>query len=66
MIDDPIVEEVHRIRAERLAECDDDLDKYMDRLKEREAEAQERLIQSVEELRARRYPSSFVRKRGLR
>jgi hypothetical protein len=44
MIEDPIVEEIHRIREQLLEECGGDLDKYMDRLKELEKQHPERLI----------------------
>jgi len=32
MLNDPIVEEIHRIRDKMLAECGGDMEKYMDRL----------------------------------
>ena len=53
MTEDPIVDEVHRTRARLLAECDGDLDKLMDRLKEHETRDQDRLVKSAEELKAR-------------
>ena len=34
MIDDPIVEEIHRIRDRMLAECGGDFGKYMDGIRE--------------------------------
>ncbi len=51
MRDDPIVEEVHRTRKRLLAECDGDLDKYMDRLRHSESRDRSRLVESVEELK---------------
>lgn len=53
MTDDPIVDEVHRIRAKLLAECGGDLDKYMDRLQELERTQPGLLIKSADELRSR-------------
>jgi len=44
MLNDPIVEEVHRIREKMLAECDGDLDKLLDRLKEAEEQDRDRLV----------------------
>ena len=44
MIDDPIVEEIHGVRAKILAECDGDLEKLMDRLAQREAVDSDRLV----------------------
>lgn len=52
MIDDPIVEEVRRTRARLLAECDGDLDKLMDRLRQRESEEECYFVNSPEELKA--------------
>jgi len=53
MTNDPIVDEVHRTRAKLLAECDGDLDKYMDRLQKLERTEQHLLIKSVDDLRSR-------------
>ena len=36
MNDDPIVEEIHQIRARLLAECNGDLDQLLDRYKQSE------------------------------
>ena len=36
MNDDPIVEEIHQIRARLLAECNGDLDRLLDRYKQSE------------------------------
>lgn len=44
MMKDPIVEEVHRIREKMLAECDGDLDKLLDRIKEAESRDRDRLV----------------------
>jgi hypothetical protein len=52
MKDDPIVEEVHQTRRKLLAECDGDLDKYMNRLLRGEEEHRGRLVKSVEQLKA--------------
>jgi hypothetical protein len=41
---DPIVEEVREARAKLFDECDHDLDKLMDRLKEQERQDQARLV----------------------
>jgi hypothetical protein len=54
MREDPIVAEVHRIRAEIMAECDNDLKKYFEMLKAGEREHPERMV-SPEEFR-RRHP----------
>ena len=43
MVSDPIVDEVHRIREKLLEECGGDLDKYIERLREREKKHPERL-----------------------
>ena len=53
MTDDPIVAEVHRARAKLLAECDGDLDRYMDRLQKLERTEQRLVIKSVDDLRSR-------------
>ena len=34
MINDPIVEEIHRTREKLFAECGGDMKKYLDRLRE--------------------------------
>lgn len=52
MIDDPIVEEVHRVRARLLAECDGDLDKLMERIRQRESQDEPYLVNGPEELKA--------------
>jgi hypothetical protein len=48
MIDDPLVEEIHRIREKLLDECGGDLEKLMDRLKAREAEDRSRMVSDVQ------------------
>ena len=44
MIDDPIVEEVHRWRTALLKKAGGDLDKLLDYLQEREKEHPERMV----------------------
>jgi hypothetical protein len=44
MIDDPIVEEIHRVRERLLDECGGSLERLMDRLQAREEEDRSRLI----------------------
>jgi hypothetical protein len=50
MINDPIVEEVHRIREKMLAECGGNLGKLLDRIQAAEAGNPNR-VTSVEQLR---------------
>lgn len=50
MTQDPIVNEIHKIREKMLSECDGDIDKLMDRLKEREREEENSVI-SLDEFR---------------
>lgn len=50
MIDDPIVEEIHKIREKLLEECDGNLDKLLERLKSREAEDRSRLVSEVKKV----------------
>lgn len=51
MTNDPIVEEVQRVRARLLAECGGDLHKLMDRLKEQEdRDTERRVVKSIGEL----------------
>lgn len=61
MINDPIVEEVHQIRRELMAECSGDLKRLVTRLREREIEDAGRIVSSVEEgqtrLRAAKPPA---------
>ena len=45
---DPIVEEVHNVRAKLFEECGRDLSVYMTRLKDREMEHRHRLVSTVE------------------
>lgn len=47
MINDPLVEEIHRIREKLLDECGGDLEKLMDRLKAREAEDRSRMVSDI-------------------
>ena len=44
MSQDPIVDEIHKMREKLLAECGGDLDKLMDRLAAREQEDEDRVI----------------------
>ena len=53
MMDDPIVEEVHRARAEIYEECDGSFEKLIKLLRAGEARHPERLVSSVEDARAR-------------
>jgi hypothetical protein len=48
MIDDPIVEEIHRVRAKMLEEAGGNLELLMDRLQSRESEDRSRLVSKVE------------------
>lgn len=56
MIVDPIVEEIHQVRAQLMAECNNDLDQLMDRYKASEKKHQHRLVtlKEVEERAAQR------------
>jgi hypothetical protein len=47
MIDDPIVEEIHKVREKLWEECQGSLDKLMDRLQAREEEDRSRLVHEV-------------------
>ena len=47
MTPDPIVEEVHRIRREILAECGGDIHVWLERLKAREALHPERMVSEL-------------------
>ncbi len=51
MTDDPIVEEIHRIRDRMLAECGGDFEKYMDRLREAQEQDRDRLVTKEDVLR---------------
>jgi hypothetical protein len=44
MNNDPIVEEIHEIRAKLLAECEGDLDKLLDRYRMSEGQDRDRLV----------------------
>ena len=54
MINDPIVEEVRRVRQELFERCGCDLDRYMEFIRKAESQHGDRLVTSLEELRARR------------
>ncbi|MCR4293110.1 MAG: hypothetical protein NUV76_09575 [Candidatus Kuenenia sp.] len=45
---DPIVTEIHLIRKKILEEYENDIQKYMDHLKDRESHDQERIISRIE------------------
>lgn len=45
---DPIVTEIHLIRKKILEEYENDIQKYMDRLKDRESHDQDRIISQIE------------------
>lgn len=53
MIDDPIVEDVYQARRRILDQCDNDLGKWIERLKAAEAQHQDRLV-TVGTVRERR------------
>lgn len=54
MIDDPVVEEIHKIREKLWEECGGSLDKLMDRLQAREEEEdRSRLVHDVSEIRSK-------------
>lgn len=53
MREDPIVKETRLARAKLFAECDQNLDKLMDRLKASEEHDKSRVV-SIEALRSRR------------
>jgi hypothetical protein len=52
MIDDPIVKEIHETRRRIMAECGDDVDRLIDRLKAAELQDRDRLV-TKEELKRR-------------
>ena len=52
MINDPIVEEVRKARQELFDQCGNDLHRYFEFIRESEKKHGDRLIRSVEELRA--------------
>jgi hypothetical protein len=49
MKDDPIITEIHKIRKEILNECNNDIEKYLERLKIAELKDKDRLV-SLEKL----------------
>jgi hypothetical protein len=52
MKEDPIVEEIHRVRRELLESCGNDLQRYLDHLVAKEKEEEpSRLVKSLEEAR---------------
>lgn len=48
MIDDPIVDEIHKIREKMLEECGGDLSKLFERFRAREAQDQSRLVTNIQ------------------
>jgi hypothetical protein len=58
MIDDPIVEEIHRVRAKLLEEAGGDLELLMDRLQSRESEDRSRVISELKEPQGSRQKGS--------
>lgn len=44
MIRDPIVEEIHKIREQMLADCNDDLDQLLDRYESSEDQDKNRVV----------------------
>ena len=44
MNEDPVVEEIHRIREKMLEDCGGDLERLMDRMKNHESRHKDRLI----------------------
>lgn len=50
MIDDPIVDEIHKIREKMLEECGGDLTKLLERFRAREAQDQSRIVTSVQKV----------------
>ena len=47
MKNDPIVEEIHRVRQKNLDECQGDLDILMDRIKWAEAQDESRIVSKM-------------------
>jgi len=54
MIDDPLVEEIHRTREKMLAECGGDFDKLFERLRAAQEQDRDRLITKEEVVRRKR------------
>ncbi|MCR4288926.1 MAG: hypothetical protein NUV86_01510 [Candidatus Scalindua sp.] len=46
---DPIVAEIHVVRKKILEEYENDIQKYMDHLKDRESHDQDRIISRIEQ-----------------
>ncbi len=47
MINDPIVEEVHKVRRELFEKCDNDLSKFFEFIRQSQAKHGDRLITSL-------------------
>jgi len=64
MINDPLVEEIHQVRAKLLADCQGHLDELLDRYKSSEDQDRGRLV-TLKEVRERRQaaPTSHLPKR---
>ena len=56
MIEDPIVQEIHETRRRIMAECGDDVERLMDRLKAAESQDRHRLV-TKEDLQSRAHSS---------
>jgi hypothetical protein len=50
MKNDPIVDEIHEVREKLLTECNGDIDKYFERLREKEGQEKGPVI-SIDEYR---------------
>ena len=59
---DPIVDEIHKVREKLLEECGGDLDRLMDRLAAREGEDGSRVITDPKEVKT---PSPRRRREGV-
>ncbi len=57
MFNDPIVEEIHQIREKIMEECDWDIDKFFEMIRESEKKHPERLI-SLDEFK-KLHPKNF-------
>src|SRR4051794_3218903 len=55
-MEDPFVEEVHKVRERLLQECEGDLERLMDRLKAREEEDRPRVTSEIREPDHTSYP----------
>jgi hypothetical protein len=53
MINDPLVEEIHQVRAKLLADCQGHLDELLDRYKSSEDQDRDRVV-TLKDVRERR------------